>query len=64
MNGWTFLSRLTAWAFAGAALGLLAGLALVGLDVLDNPFWLVAVGIGAAAVLMPATSRRAGDRHG
>ncbi|MBB3676173.1 hypothetical protein [Modestobacter versicolor] len=64
MDGWTFLSRLTAWAFAGAAVGLLVGLLLLALDVVDNPFWLVAAGIGAAAVLVPVTGRREPDREG
>jgi hypothetical protein len=62
MNGLTFLSRLTVWAFAGAAVGLLVGLLLLVLDVVENPFWLMAVGIGAAAVLVPVTAR-SGDRH-
>ena len=56
----TFLYRLTVWAFAGAAVGLLAGLVLVGLDVVDNPFWLMSAGIGAAAVLMPLRPARTG----
>lgn len=55
MNALTFLSRLTAWAFAGAALGLLAGLLLVAVGVVDNPFWVVSAGILAAAVLMSVT---------
>jgi CBS-domain-containing membrane protein len=59
----TFLSRLTLWAIAGALVGLLAGLVLTGLDVAENPFWLVAAGIGAAAVLMPVTARRRDRQH-
>ena len=64
MDVLAFLSRLTGWALAGAALGLLVGLVLLALDVVDNPFWLVAAGIGAAAVLMPVTPRRVRDREG
>ena len=58
MNGLTFLSRLTVWAVAGAVLGLCAGLLLLALDVVDNPFWLVSAGIIAAAVVMPLQSAR------
>ena len=58
MESLTFLSRLTAWSFAGAAAGLFVGLLLLALDVVDNPFWTMAVGIGAAAMLMPLTPRR------
>ena len=58
MNGLTFLSRLTVWAVAGAVLGLCAGLLLLALDVVDNPFWLVSAGIIAAAVMMPLQSAR------
>ena len=53
MDTLTHLSRLTAWGSAGALVGLLFGFVLVGLDVVDNPFWLMSAGIGAAAVLMP-----------
>ena len=56
MDAMTFLSRLTAWGFAGALVGLLAGFVLVGLGVVDNPFWLASAGMFAAAVLMPSRS--------
>ena len=61
MDAMTFLARLTLWVLAGALVGLLAGLVLKGLDVVDNPFWLVSAGILAAAVLMPLRAR---DRTG
>ena len=53
MEWTTFLSRLTLWVFAGAAVGLVVGLVLLGLDVVDNPFWCVSGGILVAAVAMP-----------
>ena len=49
----TFLARLTGWVLAGAVLGLLVGLALLALDVVENPFWCVSIGILVAAVAMP-----------
>jgi uncharacterized membrane protein len=49
----TFLSRLTGWVVVGAVVGLLVGLALLALDVVENPFWCVSIGIGVAAVAMP-----------
>ena len=55
MDALTFLSRLTAWALAGAALGLLAGLLLVAVGVLDNPFWAASAGILVGAVRMSVT---------
>jgi len=63
MGGLTYLSRLTAWSFAGAAVGLLVGLLLLVLDAVDNPFWMMAVGIGSGAALMPLTPRGARDRR-
>lgn len=53
MEWTTFLSRLTLWVFAGAVAGLVAGLLLLALDVVDNPFWCVSIGIFVAAVAMP-----------
>jgi CDP-diglyceride synthetase len=47
-------------AFAGAALGLLAGLLLVWLtDSVDNPFWVMSIGIavGTALATAPAVRR-------
>ena len=64
MDGLTFLSRLTAWVFAGAALGLLAGLLLVAVGVIDNPFWLASAGIFAAAFRMPVVGPEHGRRDG
>ena len=58
----TFLSRLTLWVVVGAVSGLLVGLVLLGLDVVDNPFWCVSIGIVVAAVAMPM--RRAVSREG
>ena len=63
MDGLTFLSRLTAWVFAGAALGLLAGLLLVAVGVLDNSFWAASAGIFVAALRMPSTPPEPGARH-
>jgi hypothetical protein len=62
MEWTTFLSRLTLWAFAGAAVGLLVGLVLLGLDVVDNPFWCVSIGILVAAVAMPMRQAVSRDR--
>ena len=63
MDVLTFLSRLTAWALAGAALGLLAGLLLVAVGVVDNPFWAASAGILVAALRMPSTSSERAARH-
>ena len=64
MDVLTFLSRLTAWALAGAALGLLAGLLLVAVGVVDNPFWAASAGILVAALRMPSTRPDQDARHG
>lgn len=53
-----FLSRLTARTLLGAALGTLIGLVLMMLEVIDNPFWLTASGIMAAALLTPLSGSR------
>ncbi|MCZ2828750.1 hypothetical protein O2W14_07900 [Modestobacter sp. VKM Ac-2986] len=63
MDALTFLSRLTVWSFAGAALGLLAGLLLVAVGVLDNPFWAASAGILVAALRMPSTRPEPGARR-
>jgi hypothetical protein len=57
MSALTFLSRLTLYAAVGAVLGLLVGLVLDAVGVLDNPFWGIAVGIFVAAVLTPLRAR-------
>ena len=62
MDALTFLSRLTVWSLAGAALGLLAGLLLVAVGVLDNPFWGASAGIFVAALRMPVTKREPSAR--
>ena len=62
MDALTFLSRLTAWVFAGAALGLLAGLLLVAVGLVDNPFWVASAGIFAAAFRMPVARPEPGRR--
>ena len=62
MDGLTFLSRLTAWVFAGAALGLLAGLLLVAVDLIDDPFWVASAGIAAAAFRTPVAGPEPGRR--
>ncbi|RJK97534.1 hypothetical protein [Vallicoccus soli] len=53
-----FLARLTAYALAGAVLGLAAGLLLRALGVVDNPFWAASAGILAGAVLCPLQEQR------
>ncbi|WP_133379033.1 hypothetical protein [Klenkia marina] len=53
MEWMTFLGRLTGWALGGAVLGLVVGLVLLAMGVVDNPFWCVSIGIGVAAVAMP-----------
>ena len=63
MDGLTFLSRLTAWTSAGAAIGLLAGLLLVAVGVIDNPFWAASAGIFVAALRMPSTPPERAARH-
>ena len=61
---WTdYVARLTGWAFAGALIGLVAGLILLGLDVVDNPFWAMSAGIFVGAVLMPVERSVAGRRR-
>lgn len=58
----TFLGRLTLWAFAGAVVGLLVGLVLLALDVVENPFWCVSAGILVAAAAMPVRQAVSRDR--
>lgn len=56
------ISNITVSALVGGVAGLLVGLLLVRLtDWVDNPFWSMAVGIGAGAVVAStvATSREA-----
>lgn len=51
------ISNITVSALAGGALGLLVGFLLVATtDGVDNPFWSMAVGIGAGAVVAGAVA--------
>lgn len=52
MNWSVAFRNITVGALAGGVLGLLAGLLLVWLtDAIDNPFWVMSIGIGIGAVL-------------
>ena len=44
------MAQIVLWSFAGGALGLLVGFALVALGVLENPFWGVSAGILVGAI--------------
>ena len=46
--------RILIFALIGAAVGLLAGLLLTAVDVVDNPFWAMSAGMFVGAVLAPA----------
>jgi uncharacterized membrane protein YeaQ/YmgE (transglycosylase-associated protein family) len=56
------IARTTLWALVGGVVGLLAGLLLQSLRVVENPFWLLAAGLvaGAVASQLLAASRRRG----
>lgn len=54
----TLIARMTVYALIGGVLGLLAGLLLTALTNLDNPFWLMAIGIGAGAMLASVSAVR------
>jgi hypothetical protein len=45
------VSRITLWSLTGAVLGLVAGLLLKAIGVIDNPFWLMSAGLVAGAAL-------------
>ena len=45
------VSRIALWAVAGAAVGLVAGLLLKALGVVQNPFWLMSAGLVTGAAL-------------
>lgn len=51
MNWSVTIRTITVGAFAGAAVGLLIGLVLMGLTDWDNPFWAMAAGLGAGAIV-------------
>lgn len=68
MNWSSYFARLTAWVLIGAVLGLLVGVILYWLDVVENPFWAMAAGIFVGAIFMPlkeaasSTKRPSGGR--
>ena len=63
MNWSVVFRNITLGAFAGAAVGLLIGLLLVWLTDWDNPFWAMAVGLGAGAILANTATTAKLDRR-
>ena len=59
-----YLARLTAYALGGALIGLIVGLVLLGLNVVDNPFWAMSIGIFVGAMIMPLESAVSQRRRG
>jgi hypothetical protein len=60
----TFIARLTRNVFIWAAIGLLVGLLLDAVGVLDNPFWAASGGIMLAAIFTGTDAARRDDAAG
>jgi hypothetical protein len=55
------VSRITLWSLTGAVLGLVAGLLLKAVGVIDNPLWLTSAGLVAGAALSLGQLARPAD---